>query len=122
MQTDPSFRVQVITGAGIDTRTVVLTGEVDFRVAARLRHAIGVTASARPQELVLDVAAVTFLDAAAARALVQAARSARQAGTTVTVHEPGPVPRRILAMAGLFDDDEPGGDDTDGTSDHRRRA
>lgn len=119
MQTDPSFPFQVLPIA--DELVVVLTGEVDFAVATSLRQSVGsALRTPRPNQLVIDLRDVAFLDAAAAGALVAVSRDARSAGVAVEVRDAAPIPRRVLEIAGMFDVLRGDGGPADRPADSRR--
>ena len=80
--------------------TVVVAGELDVDAVPTLRETllplIGCGTS-----IVVDLSRVTFMDAAATRAIASAARSAREHGGRVVVEHPSPPVARILTLAGL---------------------
>jgi anti-sigma B factor antagonist len=81
---------------------VALDGELDVSDAASVADALAV-AVARDPRIIVDLAALEFIDCCALGALVQVRAQARQAGADLLLAAPrGPV-RRILALTGLID-------------------
>jgi len=101
VQTEPTFRFQIIPDG--DQTVVKLVGEADFEVVDALRDALSTALEGHPERLVLDLGETSFLDTAAARVLVSARRDARGRAVAVTVRDSGPVSRRVLELAGMFD-------------------
>ncbi len=89
---------------------VAMNGEFDIsgqEGAQRLLEHVGELVGARPRPVVIDLAAVEFLDASGLRLLVRIERVARLASTTTSVRNPKPHVRRLLAIVeldGLIDD------------------
>jgi RNA polymerase sigma-B factor len=89
-----------------DGRTVRLTvhGDVDMLSAGCLQTAVvAAVQEHRPRLLVIDVAAVPFLDAAGMTALVHGYENAHRHRVGVTLTGAGPLLRRSLRAAGLLD-------------------
>ena len=99
------FSVQVLDG---EEPRLVVRGDVDLDAEDRLveaaRSAVaGLGAARTDRTLVLDLAAVTFLDSSGLRALLRSQALARSQGVTVRVVAlPGPV-TRLLEVAGVAD-------------------
>ena len=83
-------------------RTVVeVTGEVDARSCVQLQHLLTAVLADAGVELVLDLAAVTFLDSSGLRTLLHAHDLGRDRQVTVRVVHPSTAVRRVLVWTGL---------------------
>jgi anti-sigma B factor antagonist len=81
---------------------IALDGELDVNDAASVADALAAVAARDPQ-IIVDLAALEFIDCCALGALCRARAQARQAGGDLLLAAPhGPV-RRILALTGLID-------------------
>jgi len=84
--------------------TVALQGELDFTAARdlsrRLREVVQV---AQPMRLVVDLAEVTFLDCAVARAIA-GTKAALAEGGVLVIRSPARVPRLVFMLTGLWRD------------------
>jgi anti-anti-sigma factor len=104
----PEQEGAVMTAAGLSTReyggyvVVALDGELDVAGAESVT-AVLTTAAARDPRIIVDLAALEFIDCCALGALGRVRAQARQAGGDLLLAAPrGPV-RRILALTGLID-------------------
>jgi anti-anti-sigma factor len=99
---------------------VNLDGELDATTAGALTHAIGQVLHASAPELVeLQVAALTFLDAAGIRCLLTCLNATKDAESRLILLDPSPEVNRVLDITGLLElfglspqptpDDHPGG-------------
>jgi anti-anti-sigma factor len=95
-----SFAIEVCRD--LETVTVVLSGELDFRVVPALSEHLVPVLAARPRQLIFDLAQVTFADCASARLITHAGRYL-PAGRGPVVKNPVPVVRRIFEVTGLAD-------------------
>jgi anti-sigma B factor antagonist len=66
-------------------RVVTVVGEVDISTAPRLLAALDEALLGGPEEVVIDLAAVTFLDSTCIQALLSANRRARVAGVRLSI-------------------------------------
>jgi anti-sigma B factor antagonist len=81
---------------------VALDGELDVSDAASVADAL-TSVAARDPRIIVDLAALKFIDCCALGALGRVRAQARQAGGDLLLAAPcGPV-RRILALTGLID-------------------
>jgi anti-sigma B factor antagonist len=81
---------------------VALDGELDVSDAASVADAL-TSVAARDPQIIVDLAALEFIDCCALGALGRVRAQARQAGGDLLLAAPrGPV-RRILALTGLID-------------------
>ncbi|MEU4625063.1 STAS domain-containing protein [Actinoplanes sp. NPDC023801] len=82
---------------------LVLTGELDVISAADLRKQLsaGLTTD-QPAAVELDLAAVTFLDAAGVRCLIDCLHDVERAGCTFAVIDPSDAVRQVLRISGLI--------------------
>ena len=77
------------------TVIVALGGELDICAEPDLTRLLAGVLAQRPKRLVLDLAAVTFIDCAAAGALVAATRDLPESGKAVISRMSGPADRLI---------------------------
>ena len=86
------------------TVTITLAGEVDVNVATELAGAVGGALAGRPEVVIVDLSAATFLDSAGVGALVTLNNAATSAGVQSVQLRPGPPNvMRVLEMVGLDD-------------------
>jgi anti-sigma B factor antagonist len=104
----PEQEGAVMTAAGLSTReygghvVVALDGELDVAGAESVT-AVLAAAVVRDPRIIVDLAALEFIDCCALGALGRVRAQARQAGGDLLLAAPrGPV-RRILALTGLID-------------------
>jgi anti-sigma B factor antagonist len=81
---------------------VALRGELDLADAASVAAALTSVAARRP-EIIVDLAALTFIDSSGVAALAHARRQARQAGGNLVIAAPQQHVRRVLALTRLAD-------------------
>ncbi len=81
---------------------VVLGGELDLVDAADVEAAL-VTAAAREPEIIVDLAALAFIDSSGVAALARGRKHARQAGGDLLLAAPQQPVLRVLAVTGLID-------------------
>lgn len=97
---DSGFAVAEI-GLADGTAVVRLLGDLDASVAFELAEQLAGLADKQPDRLVFDMAAVQFLDCAAAGMLFGAARSMLADGNKPVICSPGPLVRKLLQLTGL---------------------
>jgi anti-anti-sigma factor len=89
---------------GGDVLRLVLAGEMDLASAGQLTDATDkAVATERPTEILVDLAAVTFIDSTGIRALLTAQRIADEQGVGLRVVHAHGVVARVLTMTGLLD-------------------
>lgn len=81
--------------------TVTARGQVDIATAPRLAEAVAKALAQGVTEVVVDLAAVDFLDSAGVRALVQSARAAEQAGAALYLDGAQGWVARVLEITGV---------------------
>jgi anti-sigma B factor antagonist len=81
---------------------VALDGELDVSDAASIADAL-TSVAARDPQIIVDLAALEFIDCCALGALRRVRAQARQAGGDLLLAAPRPPVRRILALTGLID-------------------
>jgi anti-sigma B factor antagonist len=79
---------------------VRLVGDLDVSVAFALAEELAGLEDRKPDRLIFDMAAVDYLDCAAAGVLFGVARSVLP-GTKPVIRSPGPLVRKLLELAGL---------------------
>ncbi len=95
----PLFRVE--SSRRGTTPIVAVHGELDVATTSALARAAGDAIAAEPETVVIDLAAVTFMDSSAVRLLVGVHRRVREARIRlVLVPAPEPV-QRIFRICGL---------------------
>jgi anti-sigma B factor antagonist len=81
---------------------VSLRGELDLADAASAAAALTAVA-ARVPEIIVDLAALTFIDSSGVAALAHGRRQARRAGGNLVIAAPQQQVRRVLALTRLAD-------------------
>ncbi|AOS64853.1 STAS domain-containing protein [Actinoalloteichus hymeniacidonis] len=91
-----------ITSEGHPSTTLSVSGEVDLSTAGELEAELGkAIGAAGTEEVVTDVAGVSFMDSAGLRVLVGALRLADERGVRLTVVNPQSQLRKIIEITGL---------------------
>ena len=81
---------------------LVLAGELDVSAAEVLTSTLEQVNTSAPG-LILDMAAVTFIDSSGLRTLIQARQMFRNELASVTIRDPQPTTTRLLELTGLTD-------------------
>lgn len=76
-----------------------IEGEIDAHTAPKLAASLAERPDA--DELVADVAGVSFLDSSGLRVLVEATRAATEAGRELVIARPSAAIRRVVEISGL---------------------
>ncbi|WP_432171872.1 STAS domain-containing protein [Streptomyces sp. 1222.5] len=84
-----------------NTVHVGVFGELDVFTGPELRTLVIECLDQRPAHLVLDVSGVSFCDSSGLAALLEAHKSALQAGATFTIDGVRPAMRHVLRITGL---------------------
>lgn len=92
----PTFRARVEDGP--ERVLVVAEGELDILGAPRLAAAIPATGAS---PIVIDLAAVQFMDSTGLRALLEARTAAAAAGRPFALARPSPAVSRVLELVDL---------------------
>lgn len=86
-----------MTPAGISA-----AGEIDVSTVAVLGDALNsIIADGSPDDVVLEMSAVEFIDSSGLRVLIDAHSSSSGHGRRLVISEPSPVVRRLLEVSGL---------------------
>jgi anti-sigma B factor antagonist len=80
--------------------TVTVGGEIDMTTVDRLRDCLTAVVSQHPEQLIIDLAAVAFLDSSAIHVLIQA-RHTLPADCPLVLRGPQPIVRRAFELTGL---------------------
>jgi anti-sigma B factor antagonist len=98
----PGSRIDPVSGVDRDGGAVVvhLAGELDLYNAHQVREALLTCCAEEPERLVVDLAAVEFLDSTALGVLVEA-RSRMADRKAFVLAAPGPETTRALEVSGL---------------------
>lgn len=83
-----------------DATAVIVRGDVDLTTVAQLAEELH-SATEERRDVVIDLAGVTFIDSTGVRALVEAYRSARQAGLQLSVRGARHWVARVLEVTGV---------------------
>ena len=102
MEGKPESRVEPVSGVDRDGGAVVvhLAGELDLYNAHQVREALLACCTDAPERLVVDLAAVEFLDSTVLGVLVEA-RSRMSDRTGFVLAAPGAEATRALEVSGL---------------------
>ncbi|HEV7654597.1 MAG TPA: STAS domain-containing protein [Mycobacteriales bacterium] len=84
-----------------DGEYVVVAGEVDIETAPQLRSALAAAVGTGAASVVIDLAAVTYLDSSGLSVLVSAHQRARAQGSTLCLCNPSERVRSLLRITGL---------------------
>ncbi|MDZ5662513.1 STAS domain-containing protein [Nocardioides sp. zg-1308] len=84
-----------------DGHTLVLQGDFDVRSTWEVRNAIYERIDVLDDDVVIDMTAVSAIDATALRLLAVATRHAWLSGHHLTVRNPGPAVRRMAHLTRL---------------------
>jgi anti-sigma B factor antagonist len=95
-----SFSVTVRPAADDMCTVVQLAGEADMTTTA-LRDALSAEVARKPRLLLIDMAALTFIDSAATQMIVAAHQALRREGGTLALVHPGPAVGRVLELVGV---------------------
>ncbi len=96
-----------------DTVVVALRGEVDVLNVEQVRVAVHEAIAARPREILVDLAALSFIDSTGLGALIFGFQRARDARIAFRLAHPTRLVRQVLVLSGLLEvvqlvDQEPG--------------
>ena len=82
------------------TAVIMVCGDLDITVNAALSERLAEIMQKKPARLIFDLGGVEFMDCAAARMLLSAARSLPD-GQRPVIRSAAPLVRRLLAVTGL---------------------
>ncbi|MET0419001.1 MAG: STAS domain-containing protein [Actinoplanes sp.] len=85
------------------TATVALRGEVDILTVDQVRVVLGEALATKPQEIIVDLAELTFVDSTGLGALIFGFQRARDAGIRFRLANPTPGVRQILVLSGILE-------------------
>ena len=86
-----------------DTVTVALHGEVDVLNVDQVRLALGEAIAAKPRQIAVDLADLSFIDSTGLGALVFGFQRSRDAGIAFRLARPSRGVRQILVLSGLLE-------------------
>ncbi|MCW2616717.1 MAG: anti-sigma factor antagonist [Frankiales bacterium] len=81
--------------------TVSVSGDLDLATVGVLRARLAPVLDERPELLVLDVGALSFVDATGVQCVVEAATAVRRAGGRLVLARPSRMLRRVLHLLEL---------------------
>jgi anti-anti-sigma factor len=93
------FSIEAVTDG--PTTTLRVAGEVDLATADELSRAATAALQAGPDTLVIDLAAVTFLDSTGLAVLVAVTNQTTASGVRLTIRDPAPRVRNVIRITGL---------------------
>jgi len=82
---------------------MTLSGDLDAFTSRRLRERLAEVFASGPEEIVIDLAAVEFIDSTALGVLVGALKLARQNGGDVRLRGATPAAKQVFDVTGLSD-------------------
>ena len=94
----PSFDIALVRTD--DSVRLVLTGELDIATAPLLDTALEQAEVGGPAKILLDLAAVRFIDSSGLRTLIRAADRAAADGGRIAITGAGPQARRLFELSG----------------------
>ena len=83
--------------------TIIVNGEVDLTTVQNLEDRIAEIAASDATGIVIDLAAVSFLDSAGINALLKGRRLADAHDQSFRVSNPGGIVRRLLDITGVWE-------------------
>jgi anti-anti-sigma factor len=90
---------------------VVLRGEADYATTHALADVLSWVTAWRADDVVVDLADLTFIDTATVEVLAQCQRLLEQRGRTMTFRQPSSLAARLLQTCALVDHIETQGDE-----------
>ena len=84
-----------------DVTVVTATGLLNMAAAPELRQAIHDALDPAPRRILVDLAAVEFIDSSGLGALIAGLRAARDAGGDLRIAAPGPQVAMVLQLSNL---------------------
>ena len=96
----PVLVVDVASDVAAGTATVTVCGEVDILTAAELQAGLEKAVAARPDRLVVDLAATTFIDCAGMHAIAWARRAVPPA-CEIVLRSPNRLARMVIELTGM---------------------
>lgn len=93
--------LQVIVQSDGERLTLAMSGEIDMATAPILRSSLEKAASESEPRVVVDLAAVTFMDSSGLGVLATAHQSLEEAGRRLILRGPQGTVRRVLNVSGL---------------------
>jgi anti-sigma B factor antagonist len=96
---------EIVTSVDTADRTVTvgLHGEVDVLTVDQVRVALTEALAAQPQDIVVDLSELSFIDSTGLGALVFGFQRARDAGVRFRLARPSTDVRQILVLSGLLE-------------------
>jgi len=85
-----------------DEAVLTVAGELDLDSAPRLRRRLQETMAAGRVHMVVDLAALSFIDSTGISVLVEVHKDACRRGGGLVVRSPSPAVRRLLEVTGLL--------------------
>ncbi len=85
------------------TVVLALRGELDPHTAPILDDHVGRALDAGASTVVLDLAALSFIDSSGLRSVIAAHKGLAERGGTLVLRAPGPTTQRLLDVTGLDD-------------------
>ncbi|WP_232344053.1 MULTISPECIES: STAS domain-containing protein [Actinoplanes] len=85
------------------TTTVSLRGEIDVLTVEQVRVALSEAVAGRPQQIVVDMADVAFIDSTGLGALISGFQRARDQAIAFQLARPTSNVRQILVLSGLME-------------------
>ena len=82
---------------------LIVSGELDLATRDRLQVSVDWALASGEDLVILDLSALSFIDASGLHTLVPARDSARIRGATLEIRDPSPALRRLLQLTGLED-------------------
>ena len=96
------LKVDRLTSSQMRTVIVHLVGTLDYAAAQEAQRELAVVAADSPRAVVLDLAALEYLDSSGITVLLSARMSIRAAGGLVLMTNASPRIRRVLEITNVF--------------------
>ena len=98
-----SSRLSVSVDRTTTEAVVRVDGELDVEPAAELQRVAEATLTTPTERLVVNCSELEFIDSTGMRALVLIREASIEAGTTMTLEDPTPWVKQMLALTGLIE-------------------
>jgi anti-sigma B factor antagonist len=100
MEVEPPFRAELLRPAP-DVVVLEVTGELDFYTSPEFKRFLAEAIETGAENLVVDLAAVSFIDSSGLGILIGGARQLGQRGRVLTIVYRAAIVARVLEVTGL---------------------
>jgi anti-sigma B factor antagonist len=98
-----SAPISIARENGADFVLLIVGGEIDFTTATVLSSALDDALAAGPNNVLVDMSGVTFIDSSGLTALIHGYKAATRAEGWLSIRDPSAVVTRLLALTGQLE-------------------